>query len=187
VVVVAMAPVCGCGNVNCKGWPTELTSIQVHHLPPGISKRNNIEHRLFSFISMNWRARPLISHRVIVEFVPKAAKGGLVQTFLEVQHPQRQPSVVGTRSVTSYVVESQRNWSVLGAESVPQGQCTAVLELELSYGSPHPRQSPLTRLVSAGLRSSQPAKPLSVALAAKITHRCILHAPTDPIRSRWRA
>ena len=37
----------------------------VSHLPPGTSKWNKIEHRLFSFISQNWRAKPLVSYRVI--------------------------------------------------------------------------------------------------------------------------
>jgi hypothetical protein len=43
--------------------------IRVHHLPPGTSKWNKIEHRLFSFISMNWRAKPLVSYRVIVDLI----------------------------------------------------------------------------------------------------------------------
>jgi len=43
--------------------------ITVHHLPPGTSKWNKIEHRLFSFISMNWRAKPLVSYRVIVDLI----------------------------------------------------------------------------------------------------------------------
>jgi hypothetical protein len=43
--------------------------IAVHHLPPGTSKGNQIAHRLFSFISMNRRARPLISCRVIVDLI----------------------------------------------------------------------------------------------------------------------
>ena len=38
-------------------------------LPPGTSKWNKIEHRLFSYISQNWRARPLVSHRVIVDLI----------------------------------------------------------------------------------------------------------------------
>ena len=44
----------------------ELT---ICHLPPGTSKWNKIEHRLFSHISHNWRGRPLISHQVIVELI----------------------------------------------------------------------------------------------------------------------
>ena len=41
----------------------------MHHLPPGTSKWNKIEHRLFSFVSMNWRARPLVSYRVIIDLI----------------------------------------------------------------------------------------------------------------------
>ena len=43
--------------------------IEVHHFPPGTSKWNKIEHRLFSFITQNWRATPLISYRVIVDLI----------------------------------------------------------------------------------------------------------------------
>ena len=39
------------------------------HLPPGTSKWNKIEHRLFSTITMNWRGRPLTSHEVIIETI----------------------------------------------------------------------------------------------------------------------
>src|SRR3954451_18264547 len=44
-------------------------AITVHHLPPGTSKGNAIEHRLFAFISQNWRATPLVSYRVIVDLI----------------------------------------------------------------------------------------------------------------------
>ena len=44
-------------------------SISVSHFPPGTSKWNKIEHRLFSFISQNWRGKPLISHEVIVNLI----------------------------------------------------------------------------------------------------------------------
>lgn len=58
-------------------WKLELSrlaqetglDIEVHHFPPGTSKWNKIEHRLFSFITMNWRGRPLISHEVIVKLI----------------------------------------------------------------------------------------------------------------------
>jgi transposase len=43
--------------------------ITVCHLPPGTSKWNKIEHRLFSAISMNWRGRPLTSHQVVVDLI----------------------------------------------------------------------------------------------------------------------
>ena len=38
----------------------------VAHLPPGTSKWNRIEHRLFAYISQNWRGKPLLSHQVII-------------------------------------------------------------------------------------------------------------------------
>jgi len=44
-------------------------TIAVLHLPPGTSKWNKIEHRLFSFISRNWRGRPLVDYRTIVELI----------------------------------------------------------------------------------------------------------------------
>jgi len=58
---------------------TELgIEITVHHLPPGTSKWNKIEHKLFSFITMNWRAKPLVSYRVIVDLISATTtKAGL--------------------------------------------------------------------------------------------------------------
>ncbi len=47
---------------------TRLT-LHVSHLPPGTSKWNKIEHRLFSFISQNWRGRPLLTHATIVKLI----------------------------------------------------------------------------------------------------------------------
>jgi Rhodopirellula transposase DDE domain len=44
-------------------------SISVCHFPPGTSKWNKIEHRMFSYISMNWRGKPLISHETIVNLI----------------------------------------------------------------------------------------------------------------------
>ncbi len=43
--------------------------IAVYHFPPGTSKWNKIEHRLFSFSSQNWRGRPLVSHEVVVNLI----------------------------------------------------------------------------------------------------------------------
>jgi Rhodopirellula transposase DDE domain len=47
---------------------TGLT-VTVCHLPPGTSKWNKIEHRLFAHISLNWRGRPLVSHEVVVQLI----------------------------------------------------------------------------------------------------------------------
>src|SRR5689334_3416645 len=67
----------GSNGTRVRLWKRELQGladelgidIAVHHLPPGTSKWNKIEHRLFSFISMNWKARPLVSYRVIVDLI----------------------------------------------------------------------------------------------------------------------
>ena len=61
--------------------------ISVCHLPPGTSKWNKIEHRLFSFISQNWRGKPLISHQVIVNLIAATTtKAGLkVRAELDTQ------------------------------------------------------------------------------------------------------
>ena len=48
--------------------PTGL-QITVCHFPPGTSKWNKIEHRLFSFISLNWRGKPLTSHRTVINLI----------------------------------------------------------------------------------------------------------------------
>ena len=64
----------GSNGYRTRLWKTELAAlaaetglaITVCHLPPGTSKWNKVEHRLFSHISMNWRGRPLTSHDVIV-------------------------------------------------------------------------------------------------------------------------
>jgi transposase len=69
-----------CGGSNgyrTRLWKTELQRladetglhIRVCHFPPGTSKWNKIEHRLFSFISMNWRAKPLISRQVVIDLI----------------------------------------------------------------------------------------------------------------------
>ena len=69
---------CGGSNGNrLRLWKAELQrladatglSVKVCHFPPGTSKWNKIEHRLFSFISQNWRGKPLVSHEVIVNLI----------------------------------------------------------------------------------------------------------------------
>lgn len=62
-------------------------SITVNHLPPATSKWNKIEHRLFSFISINWRAKPLISLETIIELLNHTTtKEGLTVTAIVDQH-----------------------------------------------------------------------------------------------------
>ena len=57
-------------KIELQKLATELNiPIHVSHFPPGTSKWNKIEHRLFSFISMNWRGKPLVSHETIVNLI----------------------------------------------------------------------------------------------------------------------
>jgi len=54
-------------------------SIRVSHFPPGTSKWNKVEHRLFSFISINWRGRPLRTYETIINLIGNTTnRGGLV-------------------------------------------------------------------------------------------------------------
>jgi Rhodopirellula transposase DDE domain len=69
-----------CGGSNSyrtRLWKTELQRladhtglrIRVMHYPPGTSKWNKIEHRLFSYISINWRAKPLVSRQTVIDLI----------------------------------------------------------------------------------------------------------------------
>ena len=67
----------GSNGYRIRAWKTHLAAlatetgltITVCHYPPGTSKWNKIEHRMFSFITLNWRGRPLTSIRTIVELI----------------------------------------------------------------------------------------------------------------------
>jgi hypothetical protein len=76
----------GSNGSRVRLWKLELQkladelglTITVCHLPPGTSKWNRIEHRLFSFITGNWRGKPLVSHQVIVQLIAATTtKAGL--------------------------------------------------------------------------------------------------------------
>lgn len=83
----------GSNGSRVRLWKLELQKlaneinipIQVSHLPPGTSKWNKIEHRLFSFISINWSGQPLISHEVIINLIAGTTtrKGLKVQAELD--------------------------------------------------------------------------------------------------------
>jgi hypothetical protein len=73
-----------CGGSNgarVRLWKVELQNfanqtglaLTVTHHPPGTSKWNRIEHRMFAFITQNWRAKPLLSHKVIVQLIAATA------------------------------------------------------------------------------------------------------------------
>jgi transposase len=83
----------GSNGARVRLWKTELQklanetglTITVSHFPPGTSKWNKIEHRLFSYISRNWRGKPLVSHEVIVNLIASTttSKGLTVKCQLD--------------------------------------------------------------------------------------------------------
>ena len=90
----------GSNGYRVRAWKAELAAlatetglaITVCHLPPGTSKWNKIEHRLFSHISMNWRGRPLTSHEVVVDLIGATT----TRTGLQV-HAELDPGVYQTK------------------------------------------------------------------------------------------
>jgi transposase len=83
----------GSNGYRLRLWKFELQGlanelgipITVCHLPPGTSKWNKIEHRLFSFITQNWRGKPLLTHQVIVSLIAATTtkKGLAVRSRLD--------------------------------------------------------------------------------------------------------
>jgi hypothetical protein len=67
----------GSNGSRCRLWKITLQElanwlgliVHVRHFPPGTSKWNKIEHRMFSHITQNWRGRPLVSHEVIINLI----------------------------------------------------------------------------------------------------------------------
>ncbi len=83
---------CGGSNGNrVRLWKVELQKlarelgieISVCHLPPGTSKWNRIEHRLFSFISQNWRGKPLYSLTTIINLIGATTTGAGLKVFCD--------------------------------------------------------------------------------------------------------
>ena len=71
----------GSNGSRCRLWKVALQElanhlempIHVRHFPPGTSKWNKIEHRMFCHITQNWRGRPLVSHEVVVNLIANTA------------------------------------------------------------------------------------------------------------------
>jgi len=83
----------GSNGHRCRLWKVSLQELAddlgltliICHFPPGTSKWNKIEHRLFSFITSNWRGRPLVSHQTIVNLIASTTtrKGLIVKAALD--------------------------------------------------------------------------------------------------------
>jgi transposase len=93
---------CGGSNGNrLRLWKTELQrladetnlAISVCHFPPGTSKWNKIEHRLFSFITRNWRGQPLVSRQAIVSLIGATTSSAGLEVYARLDERSYQRGV----------------------------------------------------------------------------------------------
>lgn len=97
--LVTTADCGGSNSYRIRLWKFELQQfanesglvIHVRHFPPGTSKWNKIDHKLFSFISMNWRGKPLVSFQTIINLIgsTKTTSGLTVQAVLDEKKYQK--------------------------------------------------------------------------------------------------
>lgn len=71
-------------------------SITVCHFPPGTSKRNKIEHRLFSHIATNWRGKPLVSLAAIVSLIGSTTTASCLRVRSEIDRRRYPKGIVVT-------------------------------------------------------------------------------------------
>jgi hypothetical protein len=99
----------GSNSARARLWKVELQrfadrtglTISVSHFPPGTSKWNKIEHRLFCHITENWRGRPLTDHETIVQLIGsvRTASGLTVRAKLDTRtYPLRAPAEISCQS-----------------------------------------------------------------------------------------
>jgi len=125
----------GSNGYRSRLWKRELQrladetglEIVVHHLPPGTSKWNKIEHRLFSAITQNWRGKPLVSHEVIVKLIAATTtRTGLrVRSGLDTNAYPKGVTVpdadMGTLLLRPDIFHGEWNYSLLPRLMLPQG------------------------------------------------------------------
>lgn len=121
----------GSNGSRVRLWKLELQKlanelgipIRVSHFPPGTSKWNKIEHRLFSYISMNWRGKPLVSHETIVNLIAATTtrKGLKVRAELDSGQYPTGIKVTDKELETIHILREdfhgEWNYSIVPAES----------------------------------------------------------------------
>src|SRR5713101_991862 len=120
----------GSNGARVRLWKLELQKladetglqISVGHLPPGTSKWNKIEHRLFSFISQNWRGKPLVSHEVIVNLIAATTTETGLKVHSELDTQSYPPGIkVSDKEVAAIALRPDKfhgdwNYSILPRE-----------------------------------------------------------------------
>lgn len=115
---------CGGSNGNrTRLWKVELQqladalrmTVHVRHFPPGTSKWNKIEHRMFSFITQNWRGRPLVSRAAVVQLIASTrTQTGLriAATIDETRYPTgRKVAVEAMRALALHAESFHGEWN----------------------------------------------------------------------------
>ena len=128
----------GSNSYRGRLWKRELAAfaarsglaVTVCHFPPGTSKWNRVEHRLFSHISMNWRGRPLTSHQVVVDLIAATT----TRTGLKVQAERDEGTYpkgikvtdaeLHAIALTGHTFHSEWNYTIAGTPLKPRRRTT---------------------------------------------------------------
>jgi hypothetical protein len=123
----------GSNGYRVRAWKHELSrfasetglAITVCHLPPGTSKWNKIEHRLFSHISTNWRGRPLTSHEVLVNLIAATTTRNGLKAHAE-RDPRSYPkglrvtdTEMGEIDLNPHAFHGEWNYSIMPTTPLP--------------------------------------------------------------------
>ena len=108
----------GSNGYRTRTWKTELAGlaletgleITVCHFPPGTSKWNKIEHRLFSHITMNWRGRPLTSYDVIVQSIAATTTATGLTVHAELDPASYPPGIQATTAQIAALPLTRHPW-----------------------------------------------------------------------------
>jgi Rhodopirellula transposase DDE domain len=116
----------GSNNPRVRLWKTELQrladdtglTLEVCHFPPGTSKWNKVEHRLFSFISLNWRGKPLTSYQVVIELIAATTTNTGLNVFARLDdttYPQKlkiTDEQIAAVNITGHQFHPEWNYSI---------------------------------------------------------------------------
>ncbi|GAA1308199.1 hypothetical protein Psi02_69290 [Planotetraspora silvatica] len=168
----------GSNGYRYRVWKSELAAlaaetgltITVCHFPPGTSKWNKIEHRLFSHITLNWRGRPLTSHEVVVKTIATTRTSGglLIEAALDVgDYPTG--IAISKERMAALPLERHTTHGTWNYTLHPQPASSAseAAPVSESSGPAQRRQAMLHRLTDPRLTGMSPAQleQLAAALA----------------------
>jgi hypothetical protein len=108
----------GSNNPRVHLWKVELQKLadetglelEVCHFPPGTSKWNKVEHRLFSFISLNWRGRPLDSYKVIIDLISSTTTSTGLKVYARLDDTKYQTKLKVTKEQIAAVNITAHSW-----------------------------------------------------------------------------